>query len=152
MTLTPQPIISARPAVTAALMAETGLDEAILQRLVYRFYDRVRGDPVLGPVFDARISDWPSHLARMVAFWSSVALITGRYHGAPMPAHAALPVTWTHFDRWLHLFGLTATEVCPPAGAAHVIERAGRIARSLHLAVQDTARRTAAARAEESQA
>jgi hemoglobin len=121
-------------------MQETGLDEGILRNLVHRFYDRVRADEVLGPVFAARITDWPPHLERMVAFWSSVALMTGRYHGAPVPAHATLPVTWAHFDHWLHLFRQTATEVCPPAGAAHVIERAERIARSLHMAVEDTAR------------
>jgi hemoglobin len=57
-----------------------------------------------------------------------------------VPAHASLPVTWTHFGRWLDLFRQTATETCPPAGAAHVIERAERIARSLHMAVEDTAR------------
>ena len=140
MTFNPPSIPSARPAVTAALMQETGLDEGILRNLVHRFYDRVRADEVLGPVFAARITDWPPHLERMVAFWSSVALMTGRYHGAPVPAHATLPVTWAHFDRWLDLFRQTATEVCPPAGAAHVIERAERIARSLHMAVEDTAR------------
>lgn len=139
MSLTAAPVASARPALTAALMHETGLDETILRALVHRFYDRVRADPVLGPVFAARITDWPTHLERMVAFWSSVALMTGRYHGAPVPAHATLPVTWAHFDRWLDLFRQTATEVCPPAGAAHVIERAERIARSLHMAVEDTA-------------
>lgn len=129
--------ISARPDLTARLMTETGLDEAILSNLVHRFYDRVRADAVLGPIFATRIRDWGPHLDRMVAFWSSVALMTGRYHGAPVPAHAALPVTWDHFDRWLALFRQTAREVCPPAGAAHVIERAERIARSLHMAVQD---------------
>lgn len=140
MSLTAAPVASARPAVTAALMQETGLDETILRDLVHRFYDRVREDTVLGPVFAARITDWSPHLERMVAFWSSVALMTGRYHGAPVPAHATLPVTWAHFDRWLDLFRQTASEVCPPAGAAHVIERAERIARSLHMAVEDTAR------------
>ena len=145
MTFNPPPIPSARPAITAALMEETGLDEAILRDLVYRFYDRVRADTVLGPVFAARIHDWGPHLERMVAFWSSVALMTGRYHGAPMPAHATLPVNWVHFDRWLDLFRQTATEVCPPAGAVRVIERAERIARSLHMAVEDTARSAAQA-------
>ncbi len=140
MSLPPPPMASARPEITAALMAETGLDEDILRNLVHRFYDRVRADAVLGPVFAGRIADWPPHLERMVAFWSSVALMTGRYHGAPMPAHATLPVTWTHFDRWLALFRATAEEICPPAGAALVIDRAGRIARSLHMAVEDTAR------------
>jgi|GEM_PF-1404058 len=77
---------SARPQITAELMAETGRDDAILTRLVHDFYRLVRGDPLLGPVFAARITDWQPHLARMVAFWSSVALMTGRYHGAPIPA------------------------------------------------------------------
>ena len=55
------------------------------------------------------------------------------------------PVTWVHFDRWLALFRQTAEEVCPPEGAAHVILRAERIARSLHMAVEDTARGARAA-------
>lgn len=127
-------IDSVRPAITAKIMAETGLTETILQDMVHRFYGKVRQDADLGPIFDARISDWGPHLEQMVAFWSSVALMTGRYHGAPVPKHANLPVTWTHYERWLALFRETATEVCPPAGAAHVIERAERIARSLHMA------------------
>lgn len=127
---------SARPGMTLQLMAETGLDEAMLRALVHAFYTRVRSDPVLGPIFAARITDWAPHLDRMVAFWSSVALMTGRYHGRPVPAHAPLPIEAAHFARWLQLFRETAAQVCPPAGAAHVIERAERIARSLHIAVQ----------------
>ena len=133
-------IRSARPAMTAALMAETGLDEALLTTLVHRFYDKVRADSVLGPVFAARITNWPPHLARMVEFWSSVALMTGCYHGSPVARHAGLPVTWAHFERWLMLFRETAYEVCPPAGAGHVIARAERIARSLNIAIEDAAR------------
>lgn len=134
--------ISARPQLTAEIMAQTGLDEEKLTRLVRRFYDKVRADAVLGPVFATRIIDWGPHLERMVAFWSSVALMTGRYHGAPVPAHVGLPVDWDHFDRWLTLFRETAAETCPPEGAAHVIERAERIARSLHMAVEDAKPRT----------
>ncbi|GHF74062.1 group III truncated hemoglobin [Seohaeicola zhoushanensis] len=130
-------ILSARPQMTAEIMSRTGLNEAVLTRLVHRFYGKVRADKVLGPIFAARIADWDPHLQRMVAFWSSVALMTGRYHGAPVPAHVALPVTWDHFERWLDLFRETAAETCSPAGAAHVVERAERIARSLHMAVED---------------
>lgn len=137
--MTPR-IASARPDMTAALMERTGLDEAMLADLVHRFYGKVRGDAVLGPIFEARITDWAPHLERMVAFWSSVALMTGRYHGAPVPAHASLPVTWAHFDRWLTLFRETAQEVCPPEGARHVIAAAERIARSLNMAVEDAAK------------
>ena len=92
---------SARPQITAELMERTGLSDAVLTRLVHGFYDRVRKDPELGPIFDERIRDWGPHLARMVEFWSSVALMTGRYHGAPMPKHLTLPVDQSHFDRWL---------------------------------------------------
>lgn len=130
-------IASARPEMTAAIMAETGLDEDVLRDLVHSFYAKVRRDAVLGPIFAARISDWDPHLERMVAFWSSVALMTGRYHGRPVPAHTPLPIHGAHFERWLGLFRETAREVCSPAGAAHVIERAERIARSLHIAVTE---------------
>ena len=130
-------IASARSEMTAAIMAETGLDEDTLRDLVHAFYGKVRGDSVLGPIFAARITDWGPHLERMVAFWSSVALMTGRYHGRPVPAHTPLPIDGAHFQRWLGLFRETAHEVCTPSGALHVIERAERIARSLHIAVKE---------------
>ena len=130
-------IASARPETTAAIMAETSLDEGILRDLVHSFYDKVRGDAVLGPIFAARVVDWGPHLERMVAFWSSVALMTGRYHGRPVPAHTPLPIDGAHFQRWLELFRETANEVCTPSGALQVIERAERIARSLDIAVKE---------------
>lgn len=118
-------------------MAESGLDDERLIALVHRFYDKIRRDPVLAPIFAERIEDWDSHLERMVSFWSSVTLMTGRYSGTPMRAHAGLPIDWSHFERWLALFSETAAETCPPEGARTVIERARRIARSLHVAVED---------------
>lgn len=133
-------ITSARPELTARLMADTGLDEEILERVVHTFYDRVRADEGLGPIFAERISDWGPHLQRMTAFWSSVALMTGRYHGRPVAAHVNLPVDWSHFERWLALFRETAHEICTPQGAEHLIERAERIASSLHMARQDAVR------------
>ncbi len=126
---------AARAALTAQIMARTGIDEDLLRRVVHGFYDRVRRDDMLGPVFDTRISDWPSHLERMVAFWSSVALMTGRYRGTPMQKHAPLPVDALHFDKWLQLFEATARETCTPVAAEHLIERARRIAQSLELGV-----------------
>ena len=37
-------VASARPEMTAALMARTGLDEDLLEDLVHRFYAKVRAD------------------------------------------------------------------------------------------------------------
>lgn len=134
------PIRSARPAMTLEMMERTGLNDAVLTDLVHGFYGKIRLDPVLGPIFADRISDWEPHLEKMVDFWSSVTLMTGRYHGAPVSKHAGLPVTWEHFERWLDLFRETANETCTAEGAAHVIERAERTARSLDMASQDARR------------
>lgn len=124
-----------RAEASAEISRRTGLDEATLDRVVRAFYGRVRADPLLGPVFAERIADWEPHLRRMQAFWSSVALLTGRYRGQPMEKHLPLPVEARHFDRWLALFAATAQELCTPAGAALLVERAGRIAQSLELGI-----------------
>jgi len=124
-----------RARITAEIVARTGIDDAMIERLVHRFYERVRADAVLGPIFDAHIDDWGPHLERMCAFWSSVALMSGRYHGSPMTRHQPLPIDARHFDRWLGLFETTAAECCPPAAAAHFVERAHRIAKSLELGI-----------------
>ena len=124
-----------RAEITAAIQAETGIDEAMIERLVRGFYARVRSDAVIGPVFAARIVDWEPHLQRMCAFWSSVALMIGGYHGQPMRKHLPLPVDGRHFDRWLALFEATARDLCPPKAADHFIERARRIAESLELGI-----------------
>ena len=124
-----------REQIVADITARTGIDEVMIERLVRGFYDKVRADEMLGPIFDARIKDWEPHLQQMCAFWSSVALMSGRYHGAPMPKHLPLPIDAAHFDRWLNLFEATAAEICPPEAAAHFVERAHRIAASLELGV-----------------
>ncbi len=124
-----------RAQITAGIIERTGITEAMIERLVHGFYAKVRKDPMIGPVFEARITDWEPHLVQMCAFWSSVALMTGRYHGTPMVKHMKLPIDAAHFDRWLELFEATAHELCPPVAAVHFVERARRIASSLEMGV-----------------
>jgi hemoglobin len=124
-----------RAEITEAIKAETGIDEVMIERLVREFYGRVRQDPLLGPIFNARVKDWEAHLQQICAFWSSVALMTGIYHGRPMPKHMPLPVDGRHFDRWLALFEATARDLCPPKAADYFLERAYRIAESLELGI-----------------
>jgi hemoglobin len=107
----------------------------MIERLVRGFYAKVRSDALLAPIFEARIADWEPHLKQMCAFWSSVALMSGRYQGTPMVKHMPLPVDAAHFDRWLQLFEAAANEICPPVAAAHFVERAQRIAASLELGI-----------------
>ena len=124
-----------RAAASQAIRDATGIDEAMIDRLVEGFYARVRADGLIGPVFAERIEDWGPHLAQMKLFWSSVALSSGAYQGRPMMKHLPLPVDARHFDRWLELFRETARDLCPPVAADHFIERAERIAQSLELGI-----------------
>lgn len=113
-----------------------GITEPMIRELVHRFYAEVRRDPLLGPIFEKRVHDWPEHLDKLSAFWSSVALMTGRYKGRPMPVHIGIPeISRTHFEHWLALFRATAKAVCPAPAADLFIERAERIAESLHLGI-----------------
>jgi hypothetical protein len=81
-----------RAAIVALTQQETGIDEAMIETLIRAFYARVRQDPLLAPIFEQRISDWEPHLNNMFAFWSSLTLQTGRYHGQPMAKHISLAV------------------------------------------------------------
>ena len=119
----------------AAMSAPIALDEARLAILVDRFYDRVRADVLLGPVFDAAVHDWPAHKRRLTAFWCSVVLRSASYHGNPMAMHRGHPIGSAHFERWLALFRQTAQTVCPPEIAALFIGRAENIARRLQMAM-----------------
>lgn len=111
------------------------MSENELRRLVDRFYERVRADDVLGPLFNSAVADWPEHLERLTAFWSSVMLTSGRYKGNPMAVHLELAgqIDPAMFDRWLAIWSETATELLDAAGAAAVVAKAGRIAESLKL-------------------
>ncbi|MBL27404.1 MAG: preprotein translocase subunit TatC [Rhodospirillaceae bacterium] len=135
MTVDRQPGPRSRDLIVEDIVARTGIDEAMIERLVRTFYGRARQDPMLGPIFEAHVANWERHIAQICDFWSSVALLTGRYHGQPMAAHMPLPIDTPQFDRWLELFAETAHEVCPPAAAAHFIDRAHRIADSLELGI-----------------
>jgi hemoglobin len=124
-----------RNLIVADIVERTGIDAAMIKRLVRAFYGRARRDPLIGPIFERTVADWDVHIARMCDFWSSVVLMSGRYHGQPMAAHSPLSIATEHFDRWLELFAEAAHATCPPAAAAHFIDRAIRIADSLELGI-----------------
>lgn len=108
-----------------------------IMNLVYSFYAKVRSDEVLGPIFDAHISDWDHHLGKMVDFWSSILRGTGRYRGTPMPKHVVLPeLSADLFQRWLSLFRDTTESIGNEAMRRHADAMAQRIAQSLWYGYQ----------------
>jgi hemoglobin len=119
-------------------MTGTLPSEAQIEAVVDAFYARVRDDAMLGPIFNGAIDDWPGHLVKLQAFWSSVMLGSGRYKGQPMPAHVRheARITPAAFARWLALWDETTDAMLPPAMAAVFQEKAARIAESLALGIQ----------------
>ena len=116
----------------------SSVNEERIRRLVHTFYDAVRKDGLIGPIFLERIAPgrWPHHLERMCAFWSSLLLRSGRYHGQPLPPHLRPPnLSDAHFARWLGLFRVTAREVFDESDAKAVIAVAERIAQSFRFAI-----------------
>ena len=129
---------TAKPARPGRSALHPDFSERLIRRVVYRFYERVRADAELAPIFGRRIApaDWPAHLERMTDFWSSVLLMSGRYKGKPLPAHQRISEARPdHFERWLALFRETVKGECRAEAAAIFIDRAERIAQSLQMAM-----------------
>ncbi|MXO58668.1 hypothetical protein GRI89_03815 [Altererythrobacter salegens] len=116
---------------------DIGVDADYIDGFVEAFYGRIREDDLLGPIFAARIADWPPHLARMKAFWRSVLHNSGEFSGNPMLKHLAIPgLNLSHFSRWLDLFYATLREAEPTSEATALVgERARMIADSLLTAI-----------------
>lgn len=115
--------------------SQTGIDEAMIDRLVRTFYDKIRVDEILGPIFNEMIDDWEPHLLKMIDFWSSATLKSGKYKGNPLIKHLSMPIDARFFDHWLELFAKTAEEVCPPKAAEVFAAKSRMIAQSLELGI-----------------
>lgn len=79
-----------------------------VELMVNSFYDKVKADELLAPVFEH--VDWPEHLPVMYNFWSSMLLGDMSYSGNAMGKHLALSISRNHFIRWLELFMATVDE------------------------------------------
>jgi hemoglobin len=100
-----------------------------IKRLVDAFYEKVKQDKLLAPIFNERIQDrWPEHLKKMYAFWQTVLLDERTYFGSPFPPHAELPIDHSHFQRWIELFMLTADELFNGEKAYEAKWRASKMA------------------------
>ena len=84
-------------------------DRSDVEALVRGFYEVVRQDSLLAPVFDAAIGDdWNAHFPVLFDFWDQILFGARVYNGQPMEVHQALhrqyPLTQAHFDRWLAIW------------------------------------------------
>lgn len=119
------------------LRAEQGnLTPDHIRNLVDTFYDRIQLHPLLGPVFNAIVTDWDEHRQRLTSFWCSVALGARSYHGNPLAMHQPLPIDREHFRQWLALWQETTQDVLDADAAEHMQAYAGRIAQGMQLGMR----------------
>ncbi|HLP75289.1 MAG TPA: group III truncated hemoglobin [Candidatus Paceibacterota bacterium] len=73
-------------------------------KLIKSFYADVRQHAVLGPIFNAKIHDWPAHLEKIAEFWALQAGGPSHYRGGFGAAHIPLELKPDHFQLWLSLW------------------------------------------------
>jgi len=88
-----------------------------VRHLVVSFYEKVRKDDQLGPIFNAVIKDWDSHFVLLTDFWETQLFLKKKYHGNPVTAHQNADhivrnsITSAHFGLWLNLWYETIDEL-----------------------------------------
>jgi len=76
-----------------------------IEFLVDQFYSLVQQDPLIGPIFNDRLSGrWEMHHRKLYRFWHTVLLRRPDYFGNPVPIHYRMNIDRPHFDRWLMIW------------------------------------------------
>lgn len=86
-----------------------------IEELVNAFYEKVRANDILGPIFDEIMQvDWEAHLPKMYDFWEQTLFHRPLYKGNPVTVHQKVhtqsPLEKKQFDTWLQLFNETVDE------------------------------------------
>lgn len=111
------------------------ITESKIREMVELFYSRTQQDSLLGPIFQERVADWPTHYATMTRFWSSAIMRAGTYSGRPIEAHKFGGLTEAHFRRWVTVFTNTVNDVFSASDAALFTELAKRMASSIAMRI-----------------
>jgi len=95
-----------------------------ISKLLRHFYADVRQDPLIGPIFNAKIKDWKHHLEIITSFWET--LIGGpSSYARPMPIkHRPLRLREEDFERWLFLWQANCCAQLPSDVAKQKIDLA----------------------------
>jgi hemoglobin len=103
---------------------------ADVKLIIHSFYDKVRKDAVLAPIFEEIVQgNWEPHLEIMCQFWNTMILYTREYKGDPMTKHLPLMLENQHFIKWLALFDATIDELFAGKVANDAKEAAENISR-----------------------
>jgi hemoglobin len=121
--------------VSESLYERLGGHEGILN-LIRPFYADVRQHAVLGPVFNAHIKDWETHLAKIADFWALQAGGASSYRGGFAGAHLRIGVKPEFFDHWLSLWDFNCQRHLGPDEAQEMSAIAHELGRRLRGVVE----------------
>lgn len=85
--------------------------------LVNTFYDKVKVDKELGPIFNKAIKDWPAHIVHLTNFWESQLFMKNVFSGNPLKKHVLVDkqnnhtITNEYFGIWLNYWLQTLDEL-----------------------------------------
>jgi hemoglobin len=100
-------------------------------RLITPFYADVRQHAVLGPIFNARIQDWPAHLALITEFWARQTGGPSNYPGGFAGTHLPLGLQSSDIEHWLTLWQWNCRRQLHAPEADEMIALASRIGMQL---------------------
>jgi hemoglobin len=109
--------------------------------LVATFYEKVKIDPLLGPVFNTAIKDWDTHLEHLTNFWESNLFFVKKYSGNPLQKHVEVDqqnnntINEMHFGVWLNLWFETIDELFVGERAQLAKNRARNMGTFIHLKI-----------------
>lgn len=114
-----------------------------VSKLVNSFYDKIRTDEMLGPIFDMHLQgdDWPPHLEKLTDFWETNLFGIPKFRGHPGRAHVIVDrsldfgVTEEHFSHWVELWHETLDELFHGPLAERAKEAALGMSKGLYMAV-----------------
>lgn len=115
----------------------TSRDDVFL--LVTTFYERVRKDELLGPIFNTIIKDWDKHLEHLTDFWESNLFFGKKYKGDPIQKHIDVDsyyngkINELHFGTWMNLWYETIDELFVGDTAQIAKNRARNMETFIHI-------------------
>lgn len=115
-----------------------GVTEAVIRQVIAAFYERVKRDAILGPVFENIVGDhWDAHVEKVCSFWLYATRLSREYNGRDfMPAHIKHPsIQPALLSQWLHLFRETTDEMCTKEAASALVDIARRMAVSIEMSL-----------------
>ena len=113
--------------------------------MVRTFYNKVRRNDILGPIFNKIVNDWEVHLEHLTDFWEMVLLQSGPGAGKfnPIPVHKEVDnqtennISEVHFNNWLELWFETLGQYFEGEVAEHAKAHAQKMAYILLFKIRE---------------